>query len=187
MFRHITRCVVAGFVALLPLLAAAVSLFFVEAQLSSSWLAKQQYYVPGLGIVFALILIYAVGLFVTTFAGRWLWRRVDRLIERMPVVGKIYQSLKQVLGYDTEHEKFFHQVVLVRTHGGQEIGLVTSTSHDAAGRELAVVFVPGSPNPAYGRLLFVPKQELEPVATPVSHALRTLVAIGKTPLVDAPK
>ena len=65
MFRHITRCVVAGFVALLPLMAVALTLFLVEAQLSSSWLAKQRYYVPGLGIVLALVLVYAVGLFVT--------------------------------------------------------------------------------------------------------------------------
>ncbi|MEI6130880.1 MAG: DUF502 domain-containing protein, partial [Planctomycetota bacterium] len=176
LLHHLTRCVVAGFVALLPLLGMALSLFFVEAQLSSSWLARQNFYVPGMGIALALVMVYVVGLFVTTFVGRWLWRIIDRGLERLPVVGMIYQSLKQVLGYDTQRERFFQSVVLVRTVGGEEIGLVTGTTPGPDGEERTMVFVPGSPNPANGRLLLLHKNQLTTVNVNVAHALRTLVA-----------
>src|SRR5688572_28294763 len=112
--RHLTRCLVAGVVALLPLGGAALAIAWLEGAIASSWKAKVAWYFPGLGLILALLAVYLVGLFVTTFAGRWLWRTTDRLLERTPLLGTLYQSLKEVLGYDSTRERFFHGVVAVR-------------------------------------------------------------------------
>jgi len=177
--RHVTRCVVAGIVALLPIGGAAFMIVWLEGMLSSGFLREQPFYFPGLGLLLAILVVYGVGLLVTTFLGRWLWRRVDRLLEGMPLLGMLYQSLKEVLGYDTQKGRFFEAVVLVRSEGGDEFGLVTGRT-EVNGVARTLVFVPGSPNPSHGRLLVLEESAVRRVDLRVAATLRALVAMGKT-------
>jgi uncharacterized membrane protein len=181
--RHVTACVVAGIVALLPMGGAVFTVVWLENAISSSWRSELGgWYFPGLGLLLALLAVYLVGLFVTTFAGRWLWRRLDRLLEDLPLVGTLYQSLKEVLGYDSARERFFRGVVAVRSEAGFEIGLVTGESHGPDGRPHTIVFVPSAPNPMNGRLLLVEPERLAKLDAKTGDALRALVSMGKTPL-----
>jgi uncharacterized membrane protein len=180
--RHVTRCLVAGVVALLPLGGAVFSIVWLEGALSASWRAGVSWYFPGLGLLLAAAAIYVVGLFVTTFLGRWLWRAADRLLEGLPLLGTLYQSLKEVLGYDSGRERFFQGVVAVASDGGDEIGFVTGETVGADGRPRTIVFVPSSPNPTNGRLLLVEAAMVRRLEVRTADALRTLVAMGKSPL-----
>jgi len=182
MTPHITRCLLAGIVALLPVGGTVLGIVWLERSLAESWLADQPWYFPGVGILCALALLYAVGLFVTTFLGRFLWRRVDRLLEGLPLLGTLYQSLKEVLGYDTGRERFFAGVVAVEVDGAQQLGLITGESTAIDGEARTIVFVPSAPNPTNGRLLFLRASECRRLEVRAADALRTLVAIGKTPL-----
>ena len=179
---HITRCFAAGVVALLPLGGTVFAILWVENAIAASWLARRAFYFPGLGILLAVLTIYLVGLFVTSFLGRWLWRRADRTLERLPLLGSLYQSLKEVLGYDSGRERFFRGVVAVECEGGVELGLITGETTDNAGQPRTLVFVPGSPNPANGRLLLVEPAAVRKLDVRVADALRTLVSMGKAPL-----
>lgn len=180
--RHVTRCLVAGIVALLPLGGAVLTIVWLESAISGSWLSKQSWYFPGLGLLLTLAAIYLVGLFVTTFLGRWLWRRLDRLLERLPLLGTLYQSLKEVLGYDSTRERFFQGVVAVACDEGHEIGFVTGDAAGPDGAPHKVVFVPSSPNPTNGRLVLVPAAQLKRLDVRTADALRALVSMGKTSL-----
>ena len=86
-----------------------------------------------------------------------------------------------MLGYDTARERFFQGVVLVASEGGDQLGLVTGTSV-VDGIERTTVYLPGTPNPASGRLVFVATAELRRLDVRVASSLRTLVAMGKAPL-----
>lgn len=181
--RHVTRCLVAGIVALLPMGGAVFSIVWLEGMIAGAWRSNpEHFYFPGLGLLLAFLTVYAVGLFVTTFLGRWLWRRTDRLLENLPLLGSLYQSLKEVLGYDSGKDRFFQGVVAVRSDEGFEIGLVTGEADGPDGKLHKLVFVPSSPNPANGRLMLLPPDRLLPLPARTADALRTLVAIGKTPL-----
>ncbi|HLU38337.1 MAG TPA: DUF502 domain-containing protein [Planctomycetota bacterium] len=180
--RHVTRCLAAGVVALLPLGGTVFAVFWLESVISGSWLAKRAFYFPGLGILLALIALYLVGFFVTSLIGRWLWRRTDRMLERLPLVGAMYQSLKEILGYDSGRERFFRGVVAVRGEDGVEMGLVTGETQGPDGRPCAIVFVPGSPNPTNGRLLLLDPATMQKLDVRVADALRALVSMGKAPL-----
>ena len=179
--QHVARCMAAGAVALLPIVGSVALVVWTEGSLAGSWLAQQPFYFPGLGILVAAAVVYGIGLFVTTFLGRWLWRTVDRLAERLPLVGTMYQSIKEVLGYDTSRERFFQGVALVESGGGDQLGLITGATV-IDGVERTILFVPGTPNPATGRLLLVPTAELRKVDIRVANSLRALVAMGKSPL-----
>jgi len=174
---------VAGIVALLPMGGAVFTVVWLEDAISSSWRDKLPgLYFPGLGLLLALAAVYLVGFFVTTFVGRWLWRRLDRLLEGLPLLGAAYQSVKEVLGYDSSRERFFQGVVAVRADEGYEIGFVTGQSVGPDGRPHTVVFVPSAPNPTNGKLLLVDPANLKKLDVRTADALRALVSIGKTPL-----
>lgn len=160
------------------------AIWWLEGVLSS-WRQEDWFYFPGLGLIVTLLAIYLVGLLVTTFLGRWLWRLADRAIERLPLIGMLYQSLKEVLGYDTGKERFFQGVVLVAGVTGDELGLVTGQTDGLEGPPRTIVFVPGSPNPASGRLVLLEEELVRRVDVPVADVLRYLVALGKAPLPSA--
>ena len=180
--RHITRCLVGGVVALLPVGGTVLGVAYLETTLAESWREQVSWYFPGLGLVSALAAVYVVGLFVTTFVGRWLWRLADKLLERLPLVGTLYQSLKEVLGYDTNRDRFFEAVVAVPSGDGFEIGLVTGSAEGPDGSAHTLVFVPSSPNPSNGRLLLLPPAAVKKLDLRAADALRGLVSMGKTPL-----
>jgi uncharacterized membrane protein len=180
--RHITRCLVAGVVALLPLGGTVLGVVWLESTLAASWLADRSWYFPGVGILLAVLALYGVGLGVTTFLGRFLWRRCDRLLEGLPLLGPLYQSLKELLGYDTQKERFFQGVVWIVAEGGHELGFVTGEAKGPDGSPRTLVFVPSAPNPTNGRLVLADPAGLQRLPVRASDALRTLVAIGKVPL-----
>ena len=180
--RHVTRCMVAGIVALLPLGGAVFTILWLENAISSSWRGQLPFYFPGLGLLLSLLAVYVTGFFVTTFVGRWIMRSLDRLLERVPVLGTLYQSLKEVLGYDSSGARFFQGVVAVTADEGYEIGFVTGQSPGPGGQPHTLVFVPSSPNPTNGKLLLVEPARLKRLDVRTADALRALVSMGKTPL-----
>ncbi len=184
LFGHVTRCLIAGFVALLPIGGFIFSVAYAEYLIAESWLARQNFYFPGLALVLVTVTLYLVGLFVSTFLGRWIWAKTDAALDRIPTLGQIYQTLKQVLGYGKGKDAVFQDVVLVpsREPNAVEIGLVTNRRTRDDGKTELTVFVPSAPNPAAGRLAFVEESTVEPVDTPVSEALKSLVSLGKTDL-----
>lgn len=189
--QHVTRCLLAGIVALLPIGGFVMTVVYLESAISGSWLAKQLWYFPGLGLITTTAGIYLMGLTVSTFVGRWLWSLVDRVLDNLPMLGRLYQTLKQIVGYGEGKDAIFQQVVLVPNgeKEGHEMGLVTNELNDESGTRQLVVFIPDAPNPTAGRLVVIDAAFVQPVAMPVSEALKVLLSVGKTPLslTGAPK
>ncbi len=177
---HITRCLIAGVVAILPLGGLVLSVMWVETTISESWLADQPWYFPGLGILVSLVSIYLVGLTLTSLIGRWLWRLADSVLESLPLLGSLYATLKQIVGYGEGEGALFQGVVLVPHHedGHHELGLITNRSTSAEGVARLTVFIPLAPTATAGRLIVIDADRVAPVDMPVSEALQTLVSIG---------
>lgn len=187
--KHVSRCFLAGIVALLPIGGLALTVVYLEATIAGSWLAKQSWYVPGLGLLATAAAIYLIGLTVSTFLGRWLWGRVDLLFDSLPALGRLYQTLKQIIGYGEGKDAIFQRVVLIRgsSPDGSELGLVTNETVDATGARKLIVFVPGAPNPTAGRLIVIDADRTVALSVSVSDSLKTLLSVGKTPLSLAPE
>jgi uncharacterized membrane protein len=182
--KHVSRCFLAGIVALLPIGGFVITVVYLEVTIAGSWLAKQPYYFPGLGLLATAAAIYLIGLTVSTFLGRWIWKRVDLLFDSLPALGRLYQTLKQIIGYGEGKDAIFHRVVLIRGSepDGSELGLVTNETTDESGARKLIVFVPGAPNPTAGRLIVIDAARTVPLAVTVNDALKTLLSVGKTPL-----
>ncbi len=180
--KHITQCLIAGIVAMLPLGGLIITIGYMESVISSSGLSRLPFYFPGFGLLAAAFFIYLAGLGVTTFIGKWAWKRFDSLLDKLPALGRIYQTLKQILGYGEGKEAIFNEVVLIpsRDFESQELGLVTNKIKDELGNPKLIIFVPGVPNPTSGRLLVMDRASVKPLNMPVNESLKTLVSMGKT-------
>ena len=179
--RHMTRCLVAGIVAIMPLGGVVLMVVYLEKQLAGSWLKDQGFYFYGLGMLATVVLLYLVGLAITSFLGRWIWSLVDRVLDRIPLLGRIYQTLKQVLGYGEGPDAVFQRAVRIpaRDLPGFEVGLVTA---ERPAEDELTVFIPTAPNPSNGRLLILKADQVQPLDVPVTDVLKFLVSIGGLPL-----
>ncbi len=178
--QHLIRCAVAGVVALLPILGLILLIVQLESWISNSGLRDQGYYFFGQGIIAAVILVYLVGLATTTLIGKWLWRFFDRMIDRMPLLGAIYRSLKQILGYGDGPDTVFKRVVYLNTLQSdiEEIGLVTREANSADPASRLTVFLPLAPIPSNGRLVFVQSHQVRNAEMSVNEALKMFVSLG---------
>ena len=179
MLNHISKCFIAGLVAILPIGGTILSVGYLESTISDSGIAKFPFYFPGLGLLLTGVTVYLLGLLTTTFVGKWVWKRIDEAAARMPIGGRLYVSLKQILGYGTGEDAVFKDVVMVRStiDQAEEVGLVTGRVRGEEGERL-VVFIPGSPNPTSGRLVVVAAENVKRSDLPVHDALRLLVTLG---------
>lgn len=180
--RHITTNILTGLVAILPVGGLIITIGYLETTISSSGLTRLPFYFPGLGIIVVLLLIYIIGLILTTFVGKWIWSRIDRLLKNLPALGNLYGSLKQILGYGEGKDAMFHETVLVPAQGGtgMEFGLVTNRIKLPDDSEKLLVFIPGSPNPTTGRLIITDPDEVTATDIPVNSTFKLLVAAGKS-------
>jgi uncharacterized membrane protein len=177
--NHLIKSFIAGIVALLPIGGLVLTVGYFENQVAGVWLKKQGFYFFGLGLLLATVAVYLVGLMVTTFVGRWLWDVIDRLLHRLPVLGNLYATLKQILGYGDGPGGMFQRVVLVPVGNEDryELGLVTGEPSSATQDQL-VVFVPSAPTPTSGRLIFIEPRLVKPSSLTPSQAMQKLVSLG---------
>ena len=177
--KHFTRCAIAGVVALMPLAGTIATIVYLESQIASSWLRDQGFYFFGCGLLLAVAVIYLIGLTISSFLGRWLWSIVDRVLEQLPLLGSLYQTLKQIVGYGEGPDAVFREAVLIpsRDLDGDEIGLVTYKTQ-VANRQQLTVFVPAAPTLTTGRLVVIDADKVKPAGMSVNEALKSLVSLG---------
>jgi len=113
---------------------------------------------PLVGIAAALVLIYFLGIFVTSFVGRQVLRLFDRVLGRLPGLRDFYRTWKQVVVTPDVDSGVFARVVLIPDESGRVRLLGFTSGRPVPGStNILCVFVPNAPNPIGGRLYFVPQ------------------------------
>jgi len=142
-------------------------------------------HVPGLGVLFALVVVLAIGAMASNFIGNQLVGWWHALLHRIPVVRSIYSGVKQVS--DTlfsEKGNAFRQAVLVQwpREGMWTIGFVTGTPGGDLVRHLPgdylSVFVPTTPNPTGGYFVMLKKGDCVVLDMSVDEALTYVISMG---------
>ncbi|MCS6304084.1 MAG: DUF502 domain-containing protein [Nitrospira sp.] len=143
------------------------------------------HYIPGLGIVALVLLIFLVGLFAANFIGRQIVGHWEDWLNRLPLVRGIYSTLKSMMDILSFSERgSYRRVVLIQfpKNGHYCFAFVTGMTKGettALGQEALVhVYVPTSPNPTSGYFLLVPEQEVTPVDISIEEAMKLIVSGG---------
>ena len=159
---------------------------FIAGLLPSQFNPNQflPYEIPGLELVIAIIFFIILGLVTSTLFGRTIVSYFDTLIKRVPLAGNIYTAIKQITETFSKTDSSSQKVVMFEypRKGIQAIGFMTSHAkgeiRDKAGIEMVNVFVPTTPNPTSGFLLFVPKEDVVILDMKYEDAIKLIVSAG---------
>ncbi|MEE8171732.1 MAG: DUF502 domain-containing protein [Alphaproteobacteria bacterium] len=141
--------------------------------------------VPGIGVIVVLLVVTAIGFMVTNFFGRFMVRLGENMVARVPVVRTIYGVLKQIFdAVLAQSEGAFREVVLIEypRKGIWVIGFVTSNTQGEVKRvtpeEMVNIFLPTTPNPTSGFLLFVPRKDCITLNMTVEDGVKLVISGG---------
>ena len=142
-------------------------------------------YIPGLGALLTLLVVFLTGLVTTNIVGQKLVRFWEGALARIPVVKSIYYSVKQVS--DTLFSGSgvaFRKVLLVRYPHPEAWSVAFQTGHpardvaDMLPDEHVGVFIPTTPSPVNGFFFFVRKKDVIELDMNVDEALKYIVSMG---------
>ncbi len=150
--------------------------------------------IPGLGLITSVLTMVLIGYLTAGFLGNAVIRISERVIEGLPVLRGVYSAVKQI--FETMLKKqssAFREVVLIQypRPGAWAIGFITgeaaSEIQGATPGDSVNIFLPTTPNPTSGFLLFVPKEGVKKLTMTVEEGLKMVVSGGiVTPDADAP-
>jgi len=142
-------------------------------------------HIPGMGVLLALLILFATGLVTANFIGQRLLSYWESLLGRIPVVKSIYNSVKQVS--DTlfsSNGNAFRQALLVQypREGSWTIAFMTGRpGGDVVNHlegEYVSVYVPTTPNPTSGFFLMMPQKDVIVLDMSVDEALKYIISMG---------
>jgi uncharacterized membrane protein len=142
-------------------------------------------YIPGLGALLTLLVVFLTGLVTTNIVGQKLVRFWEGVLARIPVVKSIYYSVKQVS--DTLFSGSgvaFRKVLLVRYPHPEAWSVAFQTGHpardvaDMLPDEHVGVFIPTTPSPVNGFFFFVKRKDVIELDMNVDEALKYIVSMG---------
>ncbi len=142
---------------------------------------------PGVGLIFAFIFITLLGALTANLFGRTIISYGEVMLNRMPVVRNVYSALKQI----------FETVISQSQSSFREVGIIeyprkglyaiifvsTNTEGEVKSRlsedeEMLSVFLPTTPNPTSGFLLFVPRRDVTILDMSVEEGAKLVISAG---------
>ncbi|MBU1173978.1 MAG: DUF502 domain-containing protein [Alphaproteobacteria bacterium] len=142
--------------------------------------------IPGFGLVVAFLTIGLVGFFAANLFGRTLVKFGEAILHRLPMISTLYKALKQI--FETvvnQSAKSFREVGLIQ-YPRPGLWAVVFISTEAKGEmaekvdgeQIMSVFLPTTPNPTSGFLLYVPRSEIVILDMSIEDAAKLIVSAG---------
>ena len=140
---------------------------------------------PGLGLILLGIFLVLLGMVTARAFGRSLLSLGERIVDTMPVVRTLYGALKNIIEtVFNSDERNFEKAALIEypRRGLWAIVFITSKTKGEVAEKISdpmvSVFLPTTPNPTSGFLLFVPESDLIPLDMSVEQAARMIISGG---------
>jgi uncharacterized membrane protein len=150
--------------------------------------------IPGIGVIVLVLGLVLIGMFTTGYLGRFFVRLGEKIVSKMPFISSVYSLLKQVFEtFFSDQKQSFNQAVLLQypREGIWTIGFVSAvTSGETAKhmqQKMLNIFVPTTPNPTSGFLIFVPETDVIKLKMSVEDALKFVISCGIVTPEDARK
>jgi len=195
LFARFRRYFLAGILVTSPILITAyvtwMIITFIDTQVagilpeSMDFTKKLPHQIPGLGLIISIIAITFIGALTPGFIGRTLLKTGERVLDKMPVVRSIYGAIKQIMEtVMSTNSESFREVVLVE-YPRKDIWVIGFVTGETKGEvqtlkkhKLINVFIPTTPNPTSGFLLFLPKKDLIYMEMKVEDAVKMVISGG---------
>jgi uncharacterized membrane protein len=141
--------------------------------------------VPGIGLILIVVGLTMVGALTAGLLGRMLRQSMDAILNRLPIIRSLYSAIKQIMETVLANQSAaFREVVLLEypRKGIWTIGFITGNTageiRSHVPEDATSVFVPTTPNPTSGFLLFVPTKDLVRLKMSVEAGIKLVVSGG---------
>ena len=143
--------------------------------------------IRGLGVVFFLVFTTFIGWIAKGLLGRTFIRSAENLVNRMPVVRSVYSGVKQIAEtVFAQADRSFEKACLIEypRRGIWAIGFISTTAKGevskraGSGQKIQSIFVPTTPNPTSGFLLFFPAEDVIELDMSVEDAAKLVISAG---------
>ncbi len=186
---QLKRYFITGLLVITPIwgtyLVLSTLLRFLEGFLGNFLKGIAIYYIPGMGIITLVVLIFLVGVLTTNFIGKKVMSLWERAMNKVPLVRSIYTVFKHIVDtLSMQGKEQFNRVVLIEfpKDGVYSIGFVTGVARGEVQnltKETVInVFVPTTPNPTTGFFILVPENKVIPLSMSVEDAMKTIISGG---------
>jgi uncharacterized membrane protein len=193
--RSLQRNILAGIITIGPLFVTYLIFSFLLGTLAKAglpvvqlfatifprnWLS-QPWLQSILATVLTLVALYVVGRVSSLVIGRQVFNLFEATLERLPVVAKIYTSVRQLMDSMTAKKESSQRVVLVDfpIAGQKSIGFLTRTLTDeASGEVLAAVLLPNAINPTSAFLQILPMERVTETDLTMEQAMSMIMTGG---------
>ena len=185
---HVRMYILRGLLAIIPLLLCITAirlLYLLIDKQVMKFLAQfiDISQIPGLGILLLLVTLYLIGMIFSNVLGRQIFRLIDNITERIPVIKFIYGIGKQIsdtFAMADPQKQAFKKAVLVDSFNGNGwmVAFVIGNLKDQNGNELLKVFVPTAPHPLTGIIFIVKPSQVLDCGWTVEEALKMIVSVG---------
>lgn len=188
--KEIKNVFITGLLIFIPISATFFIVFWVFRYIEGflqPYLMESGYYVPGMGWVFIILIIFLLGILGRFTLGSKIIESVEGQLRKIPIIRTIYIGVKEatkvILISEAERLK---GVVLVEYPRkgiytlGFTTGAVIEEARNKSGKRLINVFVPTSPNPTSGFVILIPEEEVLYLDLKVEDALRVIISGGFT-------
>jgi uncharacterized membrane protein len=141
--------------------------------------------IPGLGILALLALLFLVGALARNYFGKKLFAIGDYIVTHIPLINRIYSAIHEISeAILSEKREIFKKAVLIEypRKGLYSVAFFTQDTkgpvQDKLKDDVVSVFLPTTPNPTSGYLLFVPKADAVDLDMSVEDALKLVISGG---------
>lgn len=186
--RVVRNKFIAGFLALIPIYITFILLRFVVGIAPDFTFIRQippfsanEVLADIVEFIGVLIAIFTIGIVVSNVIGKRLFSFFENIMERVPLINTIYISSKQIIQTLTLPGKGnFKQVVLIEYPRKElwTIAFVTAYSTSKSGAKYVHVFLPTTPNPTSGFMLFLKESDVRPSGMTIEEGLKALISGG---------
>ncbi len=131
--------------------------------------------------IVALIVIFFIGLIVSNVLGKRLFLLFEKIMEKVPLINTIYISSRQIMQTLTKAGKGnFKQVVFIEYPRKElwTLAFITAYSKSESGEQYVHIFLPSTPNPTTGFVLFMREKDVIPSGLSIEEGLKTLISGG---------
>ena len=137
-----------------------------------------------LALLVSACLVTVIGVLARHYLGKRMIEFADNLMLRVPVLNKIYGTIKQVDAAFTGNKNAFKTVVLIEypRPGIYSVGFITSEQEDPVsiklGRKMVCVFIPTTPIPTSGFLVILPPEQVQKLDMSVADGFKYIISLG---------
>ncbi len=140
-----------------------------------------EFIITSVAFVLTFVALYFIGVIATNFLGKFVITFFEKIVNNVPIIKNVYTSSKkliEILSLPTTQS--FKRVVIVEYPrvGMKAFAFVTGGLKTKNGAELSSIFIPTTPNPTSGFLIYLPEQDIEETDLSIEEGMKLIVSGG---------